>query len=224
MLSKFDPTPFDDLSRCRDLLEKHREWVLHGDAAGKDMDEDTYPLPHRAYGERAGASGASGSGSSGACSGSQSESGGEAAARKAEVKDEKTVTLEDYLNIKAEKEAKQFYKEQEEKAHFDDLRQKRASAAQQRQANTAKLREEKSGIDSTAQGHTATPKASPTTHTPDEAKSEAVSLETSSTAAAASSPGRGSAGLMAIQPSIVISVPASPSPASKEEELDKFFQ
>lgn len=46
------PSPYDDLSIARENLAKHTEWVLHGDNKPADPEENTYPLPHNAYGQR----------------------------------------------------------------------------------------------------------------------------------------------------------------------------
>ncbi len=46
------PSPHDDLTFARENLEKHMDWVLHGDQKAKVVEENTYPLPHNAYSQR----------------------------------------------------------------------------------------------------------------------------------------------------------------------------
>ena len=121
MIKVHGPSPFNDMEQCRDLLERHREWVLHGDNPSKDEDHNTYPLPHKAYGQRTGDS-------------LRQDGAGDRPRQKSPraprhtafvgmgpPKDQKTLTLEGYLNVKAEREAKQYYRQQEEKALTDEL-------------------------------------------------------------------------------------------------------
>ena len=50
MKGKFKPSPYEDEAECQRLLAEHQRWVLYGDEASENS--DTYPLPHKAYGER----------------------------------------------------------------------------------------------------------------------------------------------------------------------------
>ena len=52
LLRTLGPSPHNDLEYCRQQLNIHRQWVLHGDSENKDEDRNTYPLPHKAYGDR----------------------------------------------------------------------------------------------------------------------------------------------------------------------------